>query len=82
MRASRVGAWVEITMEGTGTGITRDVAGAMFRPFFTTRPPGEGTGLGLAVAYSYGPGAQRLDRGHQLGPPTRRGRVGDASSEK
>ena len=52
MRASRVGAWVEITMEGTGTGITRDVAGAMFRPFFTTRPPGEGTGLGLAVAYS------------------------------
>ena len=50
-RASRVGAWVEITIEDTGTGITRDVAGAMFRPFFTTKPPGEGTGLGLAVAY-------------------------------
>ena len=51
IHAERVGRCVEIVVDDTGPGITAEVAAAMFRPFFTTRPAGEGTGLGLAVAY-------------------------------
>ncbi len=51
VRASRAGRSVEIVVEDTGPGLTPEVVAAMFQPFFTTRPDGEGTGLGLAVAY-------------------------------
>jgi signal transduction histidine kinase/CheY-like chemotaxis protein len=51
IHAERIGRWVEIAVEDTGAGLTPEVADAMFRPFFTTKGAGEGTGLGLAVAY-------------------------------
>jgi signal transduction histidine kinase len=42
---------VELCFTDTGPGIPAEHRGAVFDPFFTTRPPGEGTGLGLAISY-------------------------------
>jgi two-component system cell cycle sensor histidine kinase/response regulator CckA len=35
----------------TGTGITRNVIGKIWEPFFTTKEVGKGTGLGLSTVY-------------------------------
>jgi PAS domain S-box-containing protein len=40
-------AIIEIT--DTGHGIAPDVLGRVFEPFYTTKPPGVGTGLGLPI---------------------------------
>jgi nitrogen-specific signal transduction histidine kinase len=34
-----------------GTGIPDDAKAKIFNPFFTTKPPGEGTGLGLSMSH-------------------------------
>ncbi|MCA3016370.1 MAG: two-component sensor histidine kinase, partial [Myxococcaceae bacterium] len=39
-----------ITVEDEGPGLAPEVLPKLFTPFFTTRPPGSGTGLGLAVS--------------------------------
>lgn len=41
---------VRITIEDHGAGMDPDTLERAFEPFFTTRSPGEGTGLGLAFA--------------------------------
>ncbi|HOU11714.1 MAG TPA: PAS domain S-box protein [Anaerolineae bacterium] len=46
-----LGTWVAISMTDTGTGIPDDVLPYIFEPFYTTKAPGEGTGLGLAQVY-------------------------------
>ena len=46
-----LGDRVEITIRDNGRGIPPDVKDKMFNPFFTTKPPGEGTGLGLSLSY-------------------------------
>ena len=46
-----LGDSVEIRIRDSGTGIPPEVREKMFNPFFTTKPPGEGTGLGLSLSY-------------------------------
>jgi signal transduction histidine kinase len=46
-RATRTG--VEIEVRDTGPGIPASILPRIFEPFFSTKPPGEGTGLGLPI---------------------------------
>ena len=46
-RATRDG--VEIDVRDTGPGIAASIRPRIFEPFFSTKPPGEGTGLGLPI---------------------------------
>lgn len=45
------GRYVAIEVKDEGKGVDDVVRARLFSPFFTTKPPGEGTGLGLAVAW-------------------------------
>jgi two-component system NtrC family sensor kinase len=40
---------IEVRVEDNGPGITPDIVNEIFKPFFTTKPVGEGTGLGLHI---------------------------------
>lgn len=42
---------VRIEVIDSGCGIEDENIGNIFNPFFTTKPPGEGTGLGLWLTY-------------------------------
>jgi len=44
-------AAIEIIVKDNGPGIPQDILDKIFQPFFTTKPPGEGTGLGLSLVY-------------------------------
>ena len=43
--------YLRLTISDTGYGMTSEVMGRIFDPYFTTKKPGEGTGLGLAVVF-------------------------------
>jgi len=43
---------VEFVVEDGGAGISSDSMPRLFEPFYTTKGPGEGTGLGLAVSHT------------------------------
>ncbi|MBN1105972.1 MAG: ATP-binding protein [Deltaproteobacteria bacterium] len=42
---------VKISVADNGAGISPENLKKVFTPFFTTKPPGQGTGLGLSVCY-------------------------------
>jgi signal transduction histidine kinase len=42
---------VIITVTDNGTGMPQSLIDKIFQPFFTTKPPGQGTGLGLSMTY-------------------------------
>jgi PAS domain S-box-containing protein len=46
---AKVGPYVCIKVEDTGTGIPKAIQDKIFDPFFTTKEPGKGTGLGLST---------------------------------
>ncbi|MDF2232673.1 ATP-binding protein [Albimonas sp. CAU 1670] len=45
------GDYVAVEVSDDGQGIPPDRIGQIFEPFYTTKKPGEGTGLGLSTAY-------------------------------
>ncbi|QJD79603.1 sensor histidine kinase [Spirosoma rhododendri] len=49
---------VLIEVQDNGMGMAESVKAKIFQPFFTTKPPGEGTGLGLSLSYDI------VTRGH------------------
>jgi len=59
VQTSHEAGLVKLTVADTGQGIPAELLPRVTEPFFTTKPPGRGTGLGLAMVY----GAVKAHRG-------------------
>nr|WP_320012041.1 ATP-binding protein [uncultured Desulfobulbus sp.] len=46
------GSLFMLTIADNGCGLSQEQLAAAFDPFYTTKPPGSGTGLGLSVSYA------------------------------
>jgi PAS domain S-box-containing protein len=44
--------WIEVEVEDTGVGMSKEILEKAVDPFFTTKEVGKGTGLGLAMVYN------------------------------
>lgn len=65
IKTRREGDRVEVTIRDNGSGIPADIMDSIFLPFFTTKAPGQGTGLGLYISHDIvvrGHGGQLLAR--------------------
>ncbi len=47
----KYGEWVRVSIADDGPGIAKEHLKNVFHPFFTTKQPGEGTGLGLSTCH-------------------------------
>ncbi len=45
------GSYIKLEISDTGIGIEKEAVKKIFDPYYTTKTPGEGTGLGLAVVH-------------------------------
>jgi signal transduction histidine kinase len=52
LRTRTEDGWVVVEIEDDGPGIKPEVQPRIFDAFFTTKPPGKGTGLGLNISYN------------------------------
>ncbi len=61
------GDWIEVDIADSGPGIPPETRDMVFKPFFTTKPRGEGTGLGLStarrIAEMHGGGVELISTG-------------------
>ena len=51
LKTEAEGAWVKVSIQDNGKGISPENLQKIFDPFFTTKPVGQGTGLGLSISY-------------------------------
>lgn len=51
IKALETGGYVTVSLQDTGCGIPQSNLSQLFKPFFTTKDIGVGTGLGLATSY-------------------------------
>jgi signal transduction histidine kinase len=52
LRTRQDGDWAIVEIEDNGSGIPEEIQGRIFDPFYTTKAPGEGTGLGLNISHN------------------------------
>jgi signal transduction histidine kinase/ActR/RegA family two-component response regulator len=50
-RYAGAGRYLRLKVKDSGPGIDRNIIEKIFEPYFTTKKPGEGTGMGLAVVH-------------------------------